>query len=383
MDLLKSWSYGGMMMEYLQQSSTSETININKKNLDEVAILVEDLVINKVRIEKIRNEISDLSHLKILDQELRIISNIQESIKKVSMLRIDALKASIEGCVQQYCSDYKMLVDLKLEGMETEIENTFIRYIHTVILQFIKHMFENNLINSTNESKEIKMIATSDSKKNTLLIESNGKCLNEEEILRFFNKKENIDIVSLREDEINQFLDRIHFIDERDTFIKLCSELKHIGGSIKFESKLDDFMRIMIELPLISSIMRGMLVHIGDQIYAIPSDFIETIISVESVIQQEAYQAGKIIYMEQVILLVDLSELLGIKSLNKPMSIIIAQSDNRRIAFLVDSIIDQTDMVIKPKHSIIKDVKEIKGSTILGDGLVTLVLDIPSIINEV
>ena len=114
---------------------------------------------------------------------------------------------------------------------------------------------------------------------------------------------------------------------------------------MKFESKANEFTRITIVIPLSSSIMQGLLVTIGDQIFAIPSDFIETT--------------------------------------DEASCILIVNANNKRAALLVDSLLDQTDMVIKPKHSIMMDINEIKGTTILGDGLVTLVLDIPSILKEI
>jgi len=360
----------------------SEISNVNKKNLDELLHLVEELVINKVRIEKMKNEVSDSSHGKILDQELRIISEIQASIKKVRLIKIKTLTNSLESLVSNCCTEYNINVDLIFSGQETEIENTLIIYIHNILNYLIKDICASEFAAFKNESNQIKVTTYSDGKNFTMVIESNGKGFNYEDTCEKLNKK-NLDLISFEEDEVKKFLNIINFTNNFEEFLKLRLDLIYLDGSMEFESVANEFMRLTIIIPLTSSIMQGLLVTIGDQIFAIPLDFIETIINKNTVKTKKSKNIEMIIYMDHIIQLVRVSDLLKIEAISEPSCIIIVKSNNKRAALLVDSLLDQTDMVIKHKHSIMMDIGEIKGTTILGDGLVTLVLDIPSILKEI
>ena len=367
-------------MSNLQQDSLSETLNINSKNLTEIVNLVEELVINKVRIEKIKNEISEIGQVKVLDQELRIISDIQNSIKKVGLIKIKTINDSLEKLVKQMGDDKNKSVEFQFVGLETEIENSLLSSIHRVFVCLITDIFENEFDeNTTNAAYVIKCSANSDGRSLNTIIESNGKGFDYENTRQKFNK-ESIDLPILSNNETIDFLESINYVASTDDLIKLRDELVYSGGSIKFDSEINRFMRISISIPLSSSIMQGMLVKVGEQTYAIPTDFIESITSTKNVTRQASFDQELIMYQNQVMGLFNLTKSLNIESNEDPSSIVIVCANNKKLALLVDSIIDQTDMVIKPKHSVMKDNKEFRGTTILGDGSVTLVLDIPSII---
>jgi len=369
-------------LEELVANEFLEISNVNKKSLDELVSLVEELVINKVRIEKIKSEFSDNTHIKILDQELRIISEIQASIKKVKLIKIKTIANSLTDLFNQCCIENNVKADFIFEGQETEIDNSLTIYIKNILLYLIKDICENEFVNLKKGSNQIKVSAYSDGKNLTTVIQSNGIGFNYEDTCKKLNK-ENLDLLSFSGDDIKEFFKIINFTNNIEDFIKLKLDLIYLDGSLKFESKANEFMRITIVIPLSSSIMQGILVTIGEQTFAIPLDFIETIINKNAVKIKTSHNTEMIIYMDHVIQLVRVSELLNIETALEPTCILIVKSNNKRAALLVDSLLDQTDMVIKPKHSIMMDIVEIKGTTILGDGLVTLVLDIPSILKEI
>jgi two-component system, chemotaxis family, sensor kinase CheA len=369
-------------LDQLLSNNISEFSTVNRKNLDDLVSLVEELVINKVRIEKMKNECSNKAQTKILGQELRIISDIQESIKKVRLVKMKTIDPSLTDLVNRCCKKYNINAELSFKGQETEIENSLINYIHNILIYFIKDICLNEFNAIANSHNIIKIQASSDGKNLTTIIESNGKGFDNAAICKKMNK-ETIDFLSLNDDEVKVFLDFTNSTSQMEELYKLRSDLLYLEGSIKLESVLDEYRRITIGVPLSSSIMQGLLVKIGDQVYAIPLEYIETIMNKDVVNIENLSNTEVVIYRENVIQLKRVSDLLDIHTTNESSCILVVSMNNKRIALLVDSLLDQTDMVIKPKHPIIKDIHEIKGTTILGDGLVTLVLDIPSILKEI
>ena len=130
-------------MEQLALNELSENSTVNKKNLDSIVGLVEELVINKVRIEKIKNEISDNAHIKILDQELRIISEIQDSIKKVRLIKVKTITKPLEELVEKCSKEDDLRVNFSFKGQDTEIENSMIGYVHGMLSWLIKDICKN------------------------------------------------------------------------------------------------------------------------------------------------------------------------------------------------------------------------------------------------
>lgn len=369
-------------MEQLLSDNLSDFSAVNKKDLNKLVGLVEELVINKVKIEKMKNEFSDNSQAKILDQELRIISEIQESIKKVRLIKLKTISTSLQDLVSQNSRDYNIPVNLSFDGQETEIENSLINYIHNLFAYFIKDIFENEFAASKDTVHYISISANSDGKNLVAVIESNGTGFNSELVQKPLDK-ERIELVSFSEEEFIKFLNLTNRSADIEILSKLRQELLYLDGQMLLESQSNAFRRITLVIPMSSSIMQGLLVTIENQVYAIPLEFVETILDRNTVTIKKSAHTQMIIYMNHVTRLINVAEILGKQVNNDSSCILIVNANGIKAALLVDSLLDQTDMVIKKCPSIINGINEIKGTTILGDGLVTLVLDIPAILKEI
>lgn len=373
---------GGGELEHLNKEVFMETSNVNKKSLEDIVSLVEELVINKVRIEKIKNEISDNSHAKILDQELRIISEIQASVKNVRRIKLKTIYPDLSDLVLEKSKQYERAVSFELIDQDTEVENTLVDYIHEVLYQFIRSIFDNDLWDKHLESHQIRVTTSSDGKYLTTYLDYSSCNFDEAALCKSYNV-EKLEVSLLEDDEFRRVLNTIGFSEKSEDLIKLKKNLQYANGMMYFESIGEGLSRISTVIPLSSSIMQGMLVTIGDHTFAIPLEYLETIINTKSVNIQEFQTHSMIIHMERPIVLIRGNELLDIESSGENGSILILTAHNKQLGLMVDNVLDQTDMVIKPKHSILANITEFRGTTILGDGQITLVLDVPSIVRGI
>lgn len=356
----------------------SETLTVSRKNLTEIINLVEELVINKVSIEKIKNGDTEISYNKVLDQELRIVSEIQSNVKNIGLARLETIQASLGELVKQEAEERQMAVEFIFEGSKTEIEASQLDHIHNILAGFIKDIFENH---SSHSLSQIKVTAYSDEKDFSISVESNERDNNSTAVSTISNDK-TLELTVLSEEKAVESLNDNNYKHVLHDLIVLREELEYSGGSIKFESEADQFMRLDIMIPVASSIMTGMLIQCGDQTYAIPTDFIETIMNSRNVKQQKAFRQNMILYLDRAISVEDIAERLNIESSGEQSAIVIVRVKEELLALLVDSVIDQVDMVVKAKPPTIKEVKEFRGTTVLGDGKVTLVLDVPFLIKN-
>lgn len=366
-------------MDDLSFAKSSEYVTVNRTSLEKLVTLVEELVINKIRIEKVKNEIDDKIHTKILDQEIEITSQVQDTVKKMLMVKMKNIYATVADLVSSYNKQYNQNVELILQGQEVEIESSSVNIILDVFNYSIKDIFSNEFETDTEKVYQIKVSTASDNKNISICIESTGNGFDYEYACNRLGRK-SLDLTSMNESEILMLSSVVNPNIDSSEILKLSEDIVSLGGDLTLKAEKDTFKQINAIIPVSSSIIQALLVKVAGSIYAIPLEFIETTINRSAVSIKSSNNTNVIVYMEHVIKLINVSETLGITSDNTESCILIIKANGRIAALLVDSLLDQTDIVIKPKPNVIKNIKEYKGTTILGDGLVTLVLDVASII---
>jgi len=159
------------------------------------------------------------------------------------------------------------------------------------------------------------------------------------------------------------------------------AKLDALGGRIDLETQPGKGSKFQLTLPLTLAIIKAMLVGVGKEVYAIPLMNIKEVIKIPKD-NVKLIGANKVITLrEEVIPLVNLNEEFGIgfSTERKELSVVIVESRIKRIGLVVDEIIGEQDIVVKPLGAYIKKIKGIAGATILGDGRVALILDVINI----
>ena len=162
------------------------------------------------------------------------------------------------------------------------------------------------------------------------------------------------------------------------------TEIKQLSGSLQIHSKLGEGTTFEIRLPLSLTMNQALMVYVGDETIAIPMNNIEAVLRApREQVEGEADQIRYYNYMEHNYRVFHLGELLGfgkIASLDMALiPMLLVRANDRRIALLVDGIEGSKEIVVKSVGPQISTVRWIAGATILGDGRVVLILDIPTL----
>lgn len=365
----------------------NEFSTVNSKKMAELITLIEELVINKSRIEKMKNDLPSAKYSKVLEQEIRLTSQVQEVVKKMRMVEIKTVFAALPQFIYTCCDQCKKDVKLSIDGEHIEVENSIVGAISSVLRLLLKNLIENDFETQgireqygKSISNNLKIKASSDSRNILLSIESDGKGFDFENVTRILNRNY-INFVHMNEKEIENLLNITDCLSSVQDILSIRSSITALGGGIELEGKKDKLTRINITIPLSSSITEALLVKVADQVFAIPLEYISTIVNTSNVKIKNSLNKDLILYMGKAIPLIRIADSLNLPVQNSNSScIVIVKANNKESALLVDSLLDQADVVIKPKPQVLNDIPEFKGTTILGDGNVTLVLDILSII---
>jgi len=165
------------------------------------------------------------------------------------------------------------------------------------------------------------------------------------------------------------------------------TDIKKLSGSLQIHSKTGEGTTFEIRLPLSLSITQALLVHIGEEMMAVPINYLDAVMRApRSEVLSEENEVRYYKYMDHKYRISHLGELLGfgqVASIDTPwIPTLLVHVANRRVALLVDAIEGRKEIVVKPVGPQLDAIRWIAGATILGDGRVILVLDMPMTVRE-
>ncbi|HEX9664564.1 MAG TPA: chemotaxis protein CheW, partial [Patescibacteria group bacterium] len=164
-----------------------------------------------------------------------------------------------------------------------------------------------------------------------------------------------------------------NFTDQVGGTVDILSPISPSGGS-----------RFTLELPLTLAIIKALLVKVSDSVFAIPFSSIERIVSIQlSEIKSMADQFVAVVDGANLPLAL-VGKIFGIDTpaAVAPLMTVVVKKGPERAGLVVDTLLDEQEIIVKPLSSILKGVKGFSGSTILGDGRTILILDVASVLED-
>jgi two-component system chemotaxis sensor kinase CheA len=160
--------------------------------------------------------------------------------------------------------------------------------------------------------------------------------------------------------------------------------IKELGGSIEVRSTLGAGSRFIITLPLTLAIVDGQSVAVGSETYIVPLiTIIESLQLKTGMVNRIAGQGEVFWFRDGYVPVVRLHEVFGVRSRTTQLHeglIMVVEGEGRRVGLFVDDLLGQQQVVIKSLETNFRRVDGVSGATILGDGAVALILDIPGLI---
>ncbi|NLG83685.1 MAG: hypothetical protein GX493_03540 [Firmicutes bacterium] len=161
------------------------------------------------------------------------------------------------------------------------------------------------------------------------------------------------------------------------------AKIDSLRGTVSIVSERGQGTTVTIRLPLTLAIIQALMVELGNDLYLIPSSFIDSTISVwRRDIKRVRHQEVTMVRGE-VLPLVRLQHLLGLPGAKnedyEELDVVVIRHGERRVGCIVDRLVRQQDVVLKPLGGLLGQIREIAGGTILGDGRVALVLDVRAV----
>lgn len=378
------------------RKKSHQSVRVDLERIDKLMNMVSELVIYRTRLEQIvvDHKSSDLTET--LEQVGRTTTDLQDLVMKIRMLPLDTVFNRFPRMIRDISVELNKEINFVIEGAETELDRTVIDEIGEPLIHLLRNAADHGIENKEERIAKgkpavgtIKLVAYQEGTKALIKVIDDGAGINVEKV-KAKAERVGINTEGLSDDDIKNLIFAQGFstnevvtdISGRGVGMDVVrAKVSALGGTVDLISEEGKGSTFVIRLPLTLQIIQALLVTVGDETLAISLGFIDRVIDYKKDNIKKSNGKEVIIYRDNVIPLVRLNERLSIESVDTEKKfVIIVKVGEKTIGLLVDSLMGQQEIVIKPLGKTLSSLKEYIGATILGNGLVTLILDVGALI---
>ncbi len=380
--------------------TVGRTVRVDIEKLDVLMNLVSELIIAKnglVSVSAGDDSQADSGFNEQIEYLESVTTNLHESVMKVRMVPIESVVNRFPRMIRDLCKKLDKRMELHMSGEETELDRTVIDEIGDPLQHLLRnsadHGLESNeerLALGKDEIGHIYLDAYQDGNNVTIEVRDDGAGIDVEKVKNKAIDKGTITVEqaeAMSNKEIIDLLFRPSFSTaEKITDVSgrgvgldvVKTKIEGLGGSIECKTELGEGSSFIIRLPLTLAIIQALMVELGSEKYAIP---LGSILTIEDVPFSDIkhVQTKEVINLRgSVIPLVRLDKILDVEPGEfKPesLTVVIVKKGDRQTGLVVDNLIGQQEIVIKPIGENIHCSKLISGATILGNGDIALILE--------
>jgi two-component system, chemotaxis family, sensor kinase CheA len=381
------------------------TVRVDTKRLDDIMNMVGELVLVRNRLVTLGLNHQD-EHLAKAVQNLDVVTgDLQGAVMKTRMQPIKKVFGRFPRVVRDLARSLKKEIVLELVGEDTDLDKNLVEALADPLVHLVRNSVDHGvempddreLIGKPRVGKVI-LSASQEGDHILLSIKDDGKGIDNTIIRAKAVEKGIMDKDAadrLSENEAFNLIFHAGFstkaeisdISGRGVGMDVVkTKIAQLNGSIDVHSELGEGTEISIKVPLTLAILPTLMVVVSKQIFALPLASVSEIFHLDLTRTNVVDNQLTIIVREKAIPLFYLTHWL-IKGANRYDTkneghVVIVQIGTQRIGFVVDSLIGQEEVVIKPLGTMLQGTAGMAGATITSDGSIALILDVPGLLNK-
>lgn len=380
-----------------------QDIRVDIKKLDVLNDLVGELVTVKTMVhENLRHQSEWEQSEKTFRLLDRIATDLQDVSMSIRMVPVGGLFKKMIRIVHDLSAKLGKRVDFSYIGEDTEIDKTIIEKIGDPLVHMIRNALDHGVESADqriaagkNPCGSIVLEAKNEGGEIWIVIRDDGKGINREAILK---KAQSLNLLERApENYSDQDVFSMIFLPSFSTAEKVTDvsgrgvgmdvvkkNIDEIKGRIEIESKLGHGTTFTIKIPLTLAIIQGMMVRVGKNSFILPIETVSESVVIEPSMLTHPMGSNEMVRIRDSVLpVLSLGKLFNLKSMIHETSdgvLILAEAHGKKLALLVDQLVGQREAVVKPIPNMFRHVKGISGCSIMGDGEMSLILDIGGLV---
>ncbi len=378
----------------------ARTIRVDADKLDGLINLVGELVIASANIDQQAQRVRDAWLLESASSMMRLVEEIRDSSMKIRMVPIGETFSRFNRVIRDISKETGKEITLEIKGGETELDKTVVEKISDPLMHIVRNAADHGIEKAEarasagkNSGGTIRLNAFHDAGSITIEITDDGRGLNKNRILE---KAIAQGLLAPGQQYSDSEIFRVIFepgFSTAESVTKLSGRgvgmdvvkrnIDALRGSVDVESAEGKGTTVRIRLPLTLAIIDGFRVGVAGSSYVIPLDMVVECVELPES-EREGNRRSYINLRGEVLPYVRLKEYFCLEGkAGRYENIVIVKYASVKIGLVVDELFGEVQTVIKSLSKAYREIKGISGATIMGNGEVALILDIPRLIEAI
>jgi two-component system, chemotaxis family, sensor kinase CheA len=385
-------------------SEAETTVRVDTARLDEIMNMVGELVLVRNRLVRLGSNSADEAMAKAVSNLDVVTADLQSAVMKTRMQPIKKVFGRFPRLVRDLARSLKKEINLELVGEETDLDKNLVEALADPLVHLVRNAVDHGI--ETPEEREaagkprtgkVVLSAEQEGDHILLLITDDGKGM-DAEVLRAKAVEKGL----LDKDAADRLSDlesynlifapgfstksEISDVSGRGVGMDVVkTKISQLNGTVNVFSNKGQGSRVVIKVPLTLAIMPTLMVMLGNQAFAFP------LVSVNEIFHLDLSRTNVVDGQEVVIVRDKALPLFYLKRWlvrgaeheeQREGHVVILNVGNQSIGFVVDQLVGQEEVVIKPLGKMLQGTPGMSGATITGDGRIALILDVPSMLKR-
>ena len=389
----------------LHASQESSSIRVGIEKVDQLINLVGELVITQAMIEQRTGSLDPILHERLLNSVSQLTRNtrdLQEAVMSIRMMPMDYVFSRFPRMVRDLASKLGKKVEFVTHGAATELDKGLIERIVDPLTHLVRNSIDHGiempdarLAAGKNEVGRLSLSAGHQGGNIVIEVSDDGGGLNRDKILAKARQQGLAVNDAMPDADVWQLIFAPGFstaeivtdVSGRGVGMDVVKRnITAMGGVVDIRSGKGFGTTIAISLPLTLAILDGMSIRIGEEIYILPLGYVVESLQPDPADVKEISGQGRVVKVRGDYLpLIPLYQIFGVEPRFTDPSegiVVILESDGKKAALFIDELVGQQQVVVKNLESNYRKVAGISGATILGDGGVSLIIDVAALLRS-
>ncbi len=380
------------------------TVRVETEVLDRIMNMVGELVLIRNRLTTLQSAVHDEAVLQTISNLDVVTSDLQTAAMKTRMQPIKKVFGRFPRVVRDLARSLSKEIDLKMTGEETDLDKNLVEALADPLVHLVRNSIDHGIevpaerIAAGKPAKgTLELSAEQVGDQIELCIKDDGKGIDadalrrkavasgllEEDAASRLSARECFELIFLPGFSTKQEISDISGRGVGMDVVK--TRITQLNGTISIESALGIGTTIRISVPLTLAIMPTLMVVLGAQVFALPLVNVQEIIGFRPQQSRDVDGRKTLIVRGRAIPLFYLSRWLvrGASEFGREKGhVVVVRIGSQNVGLLVDELIGQEEVVIKPLGALLHGTKGLAGATITGDGKIALIIDLPDLIEH-
>ena len=389
------------------KTSAETTVRVDTRRLDEIMNMVGELVLVRNRLLSIdsKQEVDDEELSKTIANLDVVTADLQGAVMKTRMQPIKKVFGRFPRVVRDLARTLKKEISLELAGEDTDLDKNLVEALADPLVHLVRNAVDHGIEMPDVREKagkprvgNVKLSASQEGDHILLTISDDGAGMDAEKLKKLAIKRGVLDQDAASrmtdEDAYNLIFaagfstkEQISDVSGRGVGMDVVkTKISQLNGSVRISSEMGKGTVLEIKLPLTLAILPTLMVLVAEQTFALPLAQVSEIITLEQHLINTVDGQRTMIVRNKAIPLFYLEHWLkrGADRAVRPTEghVVVVHTGNQQVGFVVDGLIGQEEVVIKPLDKLLQGTPGMAGATITSDGGIALILDTPNLLKH-